>query len=86
MRALSAVLLLITSSVFAQQNTQRSSIETTKRSIRQDVPMTNAIRKAFAAGTRDFSGKPGPNYWQFEADYTIQASIDPATQVITGTE
>ncbi|RFS16791.1 M1 family metallopeptidase [Emticicia sp. C21] len=87
MRALSAVLLLTTSSLFAQQTIpQRTSIETTRRSIRQDVPMTNAIRKAFAAGTRDFTGKPGPNYWQLEADYTIQASIDPATQVITGTE
>lgn len=88
MRSLTGALLLITSAVFAQQNTtpQRTSIETTKRSIRQDVPMTNSIRKAFAAGTRDFSGKPGPAYWQLETDYTIQASIDPATQVITGNE
>jgi len=88
MRSLTGALLLITSAVFAQQNTtpQRTSIETTKRSIRQDVPMTNSIRKAFAAGTRDFSGKPGPAYWQLETDYTIQANIDPATQVITGTE
>lgn len=88
MRSLAGALLLITSAVFAQQNTtpQQTSIETTKRSIRQDVPMTNSIRKAFAAGTRDFSGKPGPEYWQLETDYTIQASIDPATQVITGTE
>jgi hypothetical protein len=87
MRALSGILLLITSAVFAQQNAnQRSSIELPTRTIRQDVPMTNSIRKAFAAGTRDFSGKPGPNYWQLETDYTIQASIDPATQTITGTE
>ena len=89
MRPLFGVLVLITSSIFAQQNTplpQRSSLETSKRTIRQDVPMTNAIRKAFAAGTRDFSGKPGPVYWQLETDYTIQASLDPATQVITGTE
>jgi len=42
--------------------------------IRQDVPMTNAIRKAFHAGTRDFSGTPGPNYWQLETDFTIKAS------------
>jgi hypothetical protein len=64
----------------------RSSIDTQKRSIRLDVPMTNTIRKAFKAGTRDFSGKPGPNYWQTEADYTINASLDPATQTITGSE
>ncbi|RYU94461.1 M1 family metallopeptidase [Emticicia agri] len=87
MRALSGVLLLIASAVFAQQNVpQRTAIETNTRTIRQGVPMTNSIRKAFAAGTRDFSGKPGQNYWQLEADYTIQASIDPTTQTITGTE
>ncbi len=89
MRPLFGALLLISSTVFAQQNTsvpQRSTIETSRRSIRQDVPMTNAIRKAFAAGTRDFSGKPGPAYWQLETDFNIQASLDPATQTITGTE
>lgn len=64
----------------------RKSIEASKRSIRLDVPMTNSIRKAFNAGTRDFSGKPGANYWQIEADYTINASLDPATQTITGSE
>lgn len=48
--------------------------------------MTNSIRKAFEAGTREFSGKPGPNYWQMETDFTIKASLDPKTQTITGTE
>lgn len=72
----------------AQQNNLplRKSIETSKRAIRQDVPMTNSIRKAFAEGTRDFSGKPGPNYWQLETDFTIEATLDPVTQTITGTE
>ncbi|WP_316767112.1 M1 family metallopeptidase [Pedobacter frigiditerrae] len=81
--------LLTTASVASAQQTTvpiRKNIETSKRSIRLDVPMTNSIRKAFTAGTRDFSGKPGPNYWQLEADYTIKASLDPATQTITGTE
>jgi len=64
----------------------RKNIETSKRSIRLDVPMTNSIRKAFAAGTRDFSGKPGTNYWQIEADYTINASLDPASKTIIGSE
>ncbi|UKT64968.1 M1 family metallopeptidase [Pedobacter mucosus] len=64
----------------------RKSIETSKRSIRLDVPMTNSIKKAFASGTRDFSGKPGPNYWQLEADYNINASLDPEKETITGSE
>lgn len=80
-------LLLSTLVTFAQQTQPiRKSVETSTRTIRKDVPMTNSIRKAFDAGTRDFSGKPGPNYWQLETDFTIQASLDPATQTITGSE
>jgi hypothetical protein len=56
------------------------------RAIRRDVPFTNAIRRAFEAGTRDATGRPGPNYWQLQTDYTINARLDPATQTITGTE
>jgi hypothetical protein len=56
------------------------------RAIRRDVPMTNSIRRAFDAGTRDASGRPGPSYWQLQTDYTINARLDPGTQTITGTE
>jgi len=56
------------------------------RAIRRDVPMTNAIQRAFAAGTRNATGRPGPNYWQLQTDYVISATIDPATQVLTGSE
>ncbi|MBX2895477.1 MAG: M1 family metallopeptidase [Cyclobacteriaceae bacterium] len=82
------VLLLLSSLSGFTQQTQplRKSIETSTRAIRRDVPLTNSIRKAFDAGTRDFSGKPGPNYWQLETDFIISASIDPATQTITGSE
>ncbi|SIO08017.1 M1 family metallopeptidase [Algoriphagus halophilus] len=89
MRAFILFLFFTTTAAFAQQNSLkplRNSIETQTRVIRQDVPMTNSIRKAFAEGTRDFSGTPGPNYWQLETDFTIQASLDPSTQTITGSE
>ena len=56
------------------------------RAIRRDVPLTNSIRRAYEAGTRDATGRPGPNYWQLQTDYTISARLDPATQTITGTE
>ena len=49
------------------------------RAIRRDVPLTNSIRRAYEAGTRDQSGRPGPNYWQLQTDYTIEAKLDPAT-------
>jgi hypothetical protein len=57
-----------------------------ERAIRRDIPITNAIARAYAAQTRDSTGKPGRNYWQLRTDYTINARIDPATQVITGSE
>ncbi|HSL70951.1 MAG TPA: hypothetical protein VK864_11965, partial [Longimicrobiales bacterium] len=57
-----------------------------ERAVRRDIPVTNAIRRAFAAGTRDSTGTPGRNYWQLWLDYTINARLDPATSQINGTE
>lgn len=56
------------------------------RAIRRDVPLTNSIREALEAGTRDRSGRPGSNYWQLQTDFAINAKLDPATQTITGSE
>ncbi|HTT66965.1 MAG TPA: M1 family metallopeptidase [Gemmatimonadales bacterium] len=57
-----------------------------ERAIRRDIPLTDMIRRAFAAGTRDSTGRPGPHYWQLWTDYTITARLDPATGVVTGHE
>lgn len=48
--------------------------------------MEPIIRRAFEAGTRDSSGRPGRNYWQLRTDYTINVRLDPATSRLTGTE
>ncbi|MGH7560327.1 MAG: M1 family metallopeptidase [Gemmatimonadales bacterium] len=56
------------------------------RAVRRDIPMTNAIRRAHAAGTRDSTGRPGRNHWRLRTDYTIQVSLDPATSRLTGRE
>jgi peptidase M1-like protein len=56
------------------------------RAIRRDVPLTNAIRRAHDAGTRDTTGRPGKNYWQLQTDYAIIARLDPPTQTLTGNE
>jgi Domain of unknown function (DUF3471) len=56
------------------------------RAIRRTIPITNMIRQAFEAGTRDSTGRPGPKYWQTTTEYTIRASLDPTTSVVTGTE
>jgi len=57
-----------------------------ERAVRRDIPLTNMIRRAFEAGTRDSTGSPGLNYWQLQVDYTINASLDPATSTVTSSE
>jgi hypothetical protein len=55
-----------------------------ERAVRRDIPLTNMIRQAHAAGTRDSTGAPGANYWQTRVDYRIEARLDAATSRITG--
>lgn len=57
-----------------------------ERGIRRDIPLTNMIRRAFDAGTRDSTGRPGRNYWQLWTDYKINARFDPITSTVTGRE
>ena len=56
------------------------------RGIRRTIPITNMIRRAYDAGTRDSTGVPGAKYWQTTTEYTIHASLDPTTSVVTGSE
>jgi peptidase M1-like protein len=80
------VALFLLGSITLQGQQASPGGSSTPRAVRRDVPMTNAIRRAFDAGTRDRTGRPGPNYWQIETDYTIDAKLDPATQTIAGSE
>jgi hypothetical protein len=57
-----------------------------ERAVRRDIPTTSMIRRAFAAGTRDSTGRPGRNYWQLWTDYTINARLDPSTSRLTSHE
>ena len=81
-----SIVLFLLGSVALQGQQPPPVASATPRAVRRDVPMTNSIRRAWEAGTRDKSGRPGPNYWQLETDYTIDAKLDPATQTITGSE
>ena len=56
------------------------------RAIRRDIPLTDMIQRAWAAGTRDSTGRPGPHYWQLWMHYTIAASLDPASATVSGKE
>lgn len=72
----------VAGSATAQSNAGRIP----ERAVRRDIPMTRMIQRAFAAGTRDSTGRPGRNYWQLWTDYRITASLDPATSIVTGHE
>jgi hypothetical protein len=56
------------------------------RAIQRTIPMTDMIQRAFAAGTRDSSGRPGRNYWLIWPDYTINARFDAPNSRIYGSE
>ncbi len=79
---LAPALLLIVPAAFAQS----AATGWPDRAIRRDIPITDAIRAAFAAGTRDSTGRPGPKYWQLRTDYAIQARLDVPTMRLSGKE
>ena len=43
-----------------------------------DLPAPNTIRTG--------AGRPGPDYWQQKVDYRIEASLDPSTHLLNGSE
>jgi hypothetical protein len=57
-----------------------------ERAVRRDLPIWPSLRRAYATGTRDSSGAPGPRYWQQKVDYRIDASLDPGTNRLRGSE
>jgi hypothetical protein len=87
--AVPAFLATATAPVSAQTAsaaTQATTGRIPERPVRRDIPMTRMIQRAFAAGTRDSTGRPGRNYWQLWMDYRINASLEPTTSVLTGHE
>jgi hypothetical protein len=87
---MSARRLLVPSLVATASLTLQAAAQGTprlpERAVRRDIPITNSIRRAYAAGTRDSTGRPGRNYWQLRTDYTISARLDPTTSRLTGRE
>src|SRR5688500_9040932 len=57
-----------------------------ERAVRRTVPITNMIRRAYTAGTRDSTGGPGRNYWQLWVEYDINARLDVPTSTVSGRE
>jgi hypothetical protein len=42
------------------------------------------VRRALTRGTRSADGSPGAEYWRNQADYDIEASLDPESGLLTG--
>jgi hypothetical protein len=63
-----------------------SAAKLPERAVRRDIPITNAIRRAMVAGSRDSSGRPDAKYWQLRTDYHIDAKLDAPTSRLTGHE
>lgn len=57
-----------------------------ERRIQRTVAFPDALANAYAAGTRNPDGSPGPDYWQLQVNYVIHATLDPATSVVTASE
>lgn len=78
------VLLAAAAATIALAPDQLPAQEAPPRAIRRDIPMSNAIRRAHATGTRDSTGRPGRNYWQLRTDYAITVRVDTATSRLFG--
>ncbi|MFL5599737.1 MAG: hypothetical protein ACJ78I_05025, partial [Gemmatimonadaceae bacterium] len=48
--------------------------------------MPRAIKAAYQKGTRSPDGRPGPNYWQNRARYSIAITALPPDRTVRGTE
>ncbi|HUZ58103.1 MAG TPA: M1 family metallopeptidase [Hanamia sp.] len=55
-------------------------------SFAQQLFTNTKIQNAYKNETRSPTGKPGKNYWQNRANYQINVSFDPATQLLHGSE
>jgi hypothetical protein len=47
------------------------------------LPVPLNVQKLYEKGSRSMDGRPGKNYWQNTADYTIAVNYNPFTRLIT---
>ncbi len=48
--------------------------------------MPRTVKRAIANGTRSLDGKPGPNYWQNHARYSMTMKVMPPDRIVRGSE
>ncbi|MGH6693427.1 MAG: M1 family metallopeptidase, partial [Gammaproteobacteria bacterium] len=49
-----------------------------------DTSLFRALVQPDPTPVRSASGAPGPRYWQQRADYTLEATLDTATNILRG--
>ncbi|OZC04581.1 hypothetical protein BSZ36_04240 [Rubricoccus marinus] len=66
-------------------------METMEEAIAEAAPPIEPVKDLFEPFQlptpnvyRSASGRPGPQYWQQEADYKIAVSLDPSTHIVSG--
>jgi hypothetical protein len=69
-----------------QPSVPHSEARTNPRPVPGPVIVPPEFSRAIANGTRTRSGEPGPRNWVQHARYSIDASIEPATNTLRGTE
>lgn len=73
---LAALVLPFASPASAQERGTESAVD--ERFGAPHMPAPNVYRTG--------AGEPGPEYWQQRVDYAIEATLDPVTETITGSE
>src|SRR5215218_9693595 len=53
-------------------------------SFAQQLPVPKNIEVTYQKGTRSADGRPGKNYWQNKADYTLRINFNPETRLVSG--
>jgi len=56
------------------------------RTATDSLYMPRAVKEAYAKGTRSMDGRPGPNYWENHARYSITVTATPPDRNIRGSE
>jgi hypothetical protein len=65
---------------------QGAALDTAGRPYLRPVVAEEGYAAALAGGTRSQTGAPGSRYWQQRVRYSIQATLDPESRRVTGTE
>lgn len=66
------------------QGSQREAA--TRAATPASLYIPRAVQLAYADGTRQRDGRPGPKYWQNHASYRIDVSVAPPAREVTGVE